>query len=113
MAVDVLLRLALLTGNDAYESRAVTCLSTLAPYMQQAATASIESAVARLKAATELPIAVGFGVRTPEQAGAIAGVADGVVVGSALVEMCVEPGASERIRALTASLAEAVHSARN
>ena len=81
--------------------------------LQQAATASIESAVARLKAATELPIAVGFGVRTPEQAGAIARVADGVVVGSALVELCAEPGAPERIRALTASLAEAVHSARN
>jgi tryptophan synthase alpha chain len=80
--------------------------------LQQAATASVESAVARLKAATELPIAVGFGVRTPEQARAIAKVADGVVVGSALVELCAEPNAPERIRALTASLAEAVHSAR-
>ncbi len=39
---------------------------------QQAAQASIEDAVARLKAATDLPIAVGFGVRTPEQAAAIA-----------------------------------------
>jgi tryptophan synthase alpha chain len=80
--------------------------------LQQAATASIEGAVARLKAATDLPIAVGFGVRTPEQAGAIAKVADGVVVGSALVELCDKPDAPERIRALTASLAEAVHSAR-
>ena len=40
---------------------------------QQAQLASIEEAVARLKAATDLPIAVGFGVRTPEQAAAIAG----------------------------------------
>ena len=80
--------------------------------LQQAATASIENAVARLKAATDLPVAVGFGVRTPEQAGAIARVADGVVVGSALVELCAEPNAPERIRALTASLAGAVHSAR-
>jgi uncharacterized protein YyaL (SSP411 family) len=39
MAVDVLLRLALLTGNDDYEARAVTCLRTLSPYVQQAATA--------------------------------------------------------------------------
>jgi tryptophan synthase alpha chain len=80
--------------------------------LQQAATASIESAVGRLKAATDLPIAVGFGVRTPEQAGAIARVADGVVVGSALVELCAEPNAPERIKALTASLARAVHTAR-
>jgi tryptophan synthase alpha chain len=80
--------------------------------LQQAATASIESAVARLKAATDLPIAVGFGVRTPEQAGAIARVADGVVVGSALVELCAEADAAKRIQAFTASLAEAVHSAR-
>ena len=42
--------------------------------------------VARIKARTPLPVAVGFGVRTPEQARAIAGVADGVVVGSALVD---------------------------
>ena len=80
--------------------------------LQQAATASIESAVARLKDATDLPIAVGFGVRTPEQAGAIARVADGVVVGSALVELCAGPGAPARLEELTRSLAEAVHSAR-
>ncbi|MGN6497013.1 MAG: tryptophan synthase subunit alpha [Tsuneonella sp.] len=82
--------------------------------LQQAATASIESAVARIKAATDLPVAGGFGIRTPEQAAAIAGVADGVVVGSALVELCGKHGgkAPEHIRALTASLAEAVHSAR-
>ena len=80
--------------------------------LQQAATASIESAVARLKAATNLPIAVGFGVRTPEQAGTIAKVADGVVVGSALVELCDQPDAPEHLKRLTASLAEAVHAAR-
>ncbi|WP_034920928.1 tryptophan synthase subunit alpha [Erythrobacter sp. SD-21] len=80
---------------------------------QQAAQTSIEEAVARLKAATDLPIAVGFGVRTPEQAGAIAQVADGVVVGSALVELVGEHGADapEKLREYTASLAKAVHSA--
>jgi tryptophan synthase alpha chain len=41
--------------------------------------------VARVKANTPLPVAVGFGVSTPEQATVVAGVADGVVVGSALV----------------------------
>ncbi len=80
---------------------------------QQAAQTSIEEAVARLKASTNLPIAVGFGVRTPEQAGAIAKVADGVVVGSALVELVGEHGdtAPEKLRDYTASLAKAVHSA--
>jgi tryptophan synthase alpha chain len=42
--------------------------------------------VARIKARTPLPVVVGFGVRTPEQARAIASAADGVVVGSALVD---------------------------
>jgi tryptophan synthase alpha chain len=81
---------------------------------QQAATDSIEQAVARLKRATDLPVAVGFGVRTPEQARAIARIADGVVVGSALVEIVGEHGAAapEHLRARAASLAEAVHSAR-
>ena len=81
--------------------------------LQQAAQDSIEEAVTRLKSATDLPVAVGFGVRTPEQAGAIACVADGVVVGSALVELVGQHGknAPRHLRDLTAGLAEAVHSA--
>lgn len=62
--------------------------------MQQAGQASIETAVARFKAATDLPVAVGFGVRGPEQAEAIGRVADGVVVGSAIVELVGEHGAA-------------------
>lgn len=49
-------------------------------------TVQVATAVQRLKQHTRLPIAVGFGVRTPESAAAIAGVADAVVVGSALVD---------------------------
>jgi tryptophan synthase alpha chain len=81
---------------------------------QQAALGSIEQAVARLKAATSLPVAVGFGVRTPEQAAAIAKVADGVVVGSALVEIVARHGADAAgpVREATRALAEAVHGAR-
>jgi tryptophan synthase alpha chain len=60
--------------------------------LQQAAQDSIEAAVARLKAATDLPVAVGFGVRTPEQAAAIGAVANGVVVGSAIVELVAKYG---------------------
>lgn len=82
--------------------------------LQQAAQDSIEAAVAKLKAATDLPVAVGFGVRTPEQAGAIARVADGVAVGSAIVELVGEHGgeAPELVREYVATLAEAVHGAR-
>ncbi len=81
--------------------------------LQQAATDTIASAVARLKAATDLPIAVGFGIRTPEQAATIARIADGVVVGSALVDLCEKYGAEapEHIQALAASISEAVHAA--
>lgn len=81
---------------------------------QQAAQTSIEEAVARLKSATDLPVAVGFGVRTPEQAGAIAKVADGVVVGSALVDLVAQhgPSAPQHLRALTAALKQAVVAAR-
>ena len=82
--------------------------------LQQAAQASIEDAVARLKAATDLPVAVGFGVRTPEQAQAIARVADGVVVGSAIVELVGKHGvdAPEHVRAYIHSLKTAVEAAR-
>ena len=81
--------------------------------MQQAAIESIEENVSRIKAGTDIPIAVGFGVRTPAQAAEIARVADGVVVGSALVELVGEHGekAPQYLRELTSSLAKAVHSA--
>ncbi|WP_267379522.1 MULTISPECIES: tryptophan synthase subunit alpha [unclassified Sphingomonas] len=81
---------------------------------QQAQQASIDEAVARLKAATDLPIAVGFGIRTPEQAAAVARVADGVVVGSAIVELVAQHGADAAgpVRAYIRTLADAVAAAR-
>ena len=48
--------------------------------------AAVTEAVARLKRHTDLPIAVGFGIKTPEQAAAVARHADAAVVGSAIVE---------------------------
>jgi tryptophan synthase alpha chain len=82
--------------------------------LQQAAQASIEEAVARLKSGTDLPVAVGFGVRTPEQAANIARVADGVVVGSALVELVAEHGANAAgpLRDYVASLKAAILTSR-
>jgi tryptophan synthase alpha chain len=52
---------------------------------RSAANADVSAAVARLKRHTDLPVAVGFGINTAEQAAAIAKVADAAVVGSALV----------------------------
>ena len=68
----------------------------------------------RLKRHTDLPVAVGFGIRTPEQAAAVARVADGVVVGSALVERIAgnldaagkaKPGTAEAVLGLVRELA--------
>ncbi len=82
--------------------------------LQQAAAASIEESVARLKAATDLPVAVGFGIRTPDQAAQVAAVADGVVVGSAIVEIVAQHGvdAPGPVASYIRSLADAVASAR-
>ncbi|MCW1951480.1 MAG: tryptophan synthase subunit alpha [Octadecabacter sp.] len=67
--------------------------------------------VARIKASTDLPVIVGFGVRTPETAKDIAGVADGTVVGSAIVEKI---GAGEPVAdvlAFVKTLADGAHRA--
>jgi len=82
--------------------------------LQQASAGTIEAAVARLKAATDLPVAVGFGIRTPDQAAAVARVADGVVVGSAIVDLVAAHGADAPtpVAAYIQSLSAAVRSAR-
>lgn len=54
----------------------------------------IEKMVAKIKAKTKLPVAVGFGIGTPAQAREIAAYGDGVVVGSAIVRLIGELGAS-------------------
>jgi tryptophan synthase alpha chain len=54
--------------------------------VKEADAAAVAPAVARVKNASGLPVAVGFGIKTPERAAEIARVADAVVVGSALVE---------------------------
>ncbi len=67
--------------------------------------------VARLKAATDLPIVVGFGIKTPEAAEAIAQVADGAVVGSAIVERIAAGEPPETVAAFVADLAAGAHRA--
>ncbi len=53
----------------------------------QALDAGLDESIARVRAVTSLPVAVGFGISTPAQAAAVAARADGVVVGSALVDV--------------------------
>lgn len=65
------------------------------------ATGLVES-VAAVRRATSLPVAVGFGISTPEQARTVAGMADGVVVGSALVDILGKHGVREASRFLRA-----------
>ena len=78
---------------------------------QQAQQASIDAAVARLKSDTDLPIAVGFGIRTPEAARDIAAVADGAVVGSAIVSEVAQGRSPAEILAFVRSLADGAHAA--
>jgi len=73
--------------------------------------ADVAPEVARIKASSDLPVIVGFGVRTPDTAQKIAGVADGTVVGSAIVEKI---GAGEPVAdvlAFVKTLADGAHRA--
>jgi tryptophan synthase alpha chain len=84
-------------------------------------TSKVTGAVARIKRHTRLPVAVGFGVKTAEQARAIAEGADGVVVGSALVDAMFKSldktgkagaGTVNAVTQLVSALAQGVRSAR-
>jgi tryptophan synthase alpha chain len=80
----------------------------------------VRAAVARLKEKSGLPVAVGFGIKTPEQAAAIARFADGAAVGSAIVDLIAKNagngGSRESVVTETLNfcqkLANAIHSAR-
>jgi len=88
------IRLTTPTTDDARLKRVLTRASGFVYYVaiagitgtSSAAQSTVESAVNRIRAQTNLPIAVGFGVKTPAQVAQTAAVADAVVVGSALIE---------------------------
>ncbi len=80
----------------------------------------ISAAVGRLRRHCDLPIAVGFGIRTPEQAGEVSRIADAAVVGSALINKVTEnldvdgvpvAGLSDRVLGFVGDLAGGVRSA--
>ena len=80
--------------------------------MQTKVASNLASQVAKIRAHTDLPIAVGFGVSNPEQAKLVASEADGCVVGSAIVNQIAEHGKSPelvaKVGAFVKSLADAV-----
>lgn len=69
--------------------------------------AELPASIARVRSATTLPVAVGFGISTPAQASTVAALADGVVVGSALVD-ALGRGGVRSAAALLHSLREAI-----
>lgn len=79
---------------------------------EQAALANdLQDALARIHRHTDKPVAVGFGISTPEQARQVAGMAEGVVVGSAIVRRIAElgdtPETADKVGEFVAALAQA------
>ncbi len=73
--------------------------------------ADVAPEVARIKASTDLPVIVGFGIKTPQAAQDIAAVADGTVVGSAIVKLIEQGQSSAQVLAFVKSLAAGAHAA--
>jgi tryptophan synthase alpha chain len=74
---------------------------------REALTQDLEAEVSALRQAVELPVAVGFGISTPEQAALVGRIADGVIVGSALIQ-ALDEGGPDGGRAFLASLRAAM-----
>ncbi len=82
--------------------------------VQQTVSESVEPLIARMRHLTDLPLAVGFGVSTPDQVRQVAAAADGVVVGSALVKLIETYSASsdlaKRLEDFTTQLSSPIRS---
>jgi tryptophan synthase alpha chain len=120
-----LIRLATPTSDDARLKTIVRRTSGFVYYVSVAGVTGVKEAdaavvaphVERVRKASGLPVAVGFGIKTPERAAAIARVADAAVVGSALVDEVAKAvemneDVTERVLSKVSSLAKAVRSAR-
>ena len=76
--------------------------------------ASLETPIRNIRACSDLPIAVGFGIKSPESAAAVGRVADGVVIGSALIEQMADAASEEEAcEQVTAFLAPIRHAMDN
>lgn len=120
-----LIRLATPTTDDARLPTVVQRTSGFIYYVSVAGVTGVKEAdadavaqpVERLRKASGLPVAVGFGIKTPERAAQVARVADGVVVGSALVEEIesaakLNENVTQKVLSKASALAKAVRSAR-
>jgi len=120
-----LIRLAAPTTDDARLPTVVRRTSGFVYYVSVAGVTGVKAvdasavapAVARVRAASGLPVAVGFGIRTPEQAAAVARIADAAVVGTALVDAVADAVAQNRdpvakVLETAAALGKSVRSAR-
>ena len=122
-----LIRLVAPTTDDARLATMVRRTSGFVYYVSVAGVTGVKEAdadavapaVARVKAASGLPVAVGFGIKTPERAASVARVADAVVVGSVLVDeiaASISSGSNEnvtqKVLSKAAALAKAVRDAR-
>ena len=76
-------------------------------------TTDIQSLVAKIRSASSVPCAIGFGISTPEQAKTMAGYSDGAIVGSAIMKIVAQYGkdAPEHVFEYVKSMKEAVQSA--
>ncbi|MBP0465906.1 tryptophan synthase subunit alpha [Roseomonas sp. PWR1] len=124
-----LIRLVAPTTDEARLPRVLAATSGFVYYVsitgitgtRSASTADLAAAVPRLRPHTDLPICIGFGIRTPEQAAEAARLADGAVVGTALVDTLAasldeqgraKPDTVRKVLDQVRALAEAVHGVR-
>ncbi len=113
------IRLATPTTDDARLPKVLQNTSGFVYYVSitgitgaaSAEAAAVAPEVARIKAQTDLPVIVGFGIKTPDTARDIAAIADGAVVGSAIVKMVEDKRPVPEILAYVKALAAGAHSA--
>ncbi|MBT2130408.1 tryptophan synthase subunit alpha [Aliiroseovarius lamellibrachiae] len=113
------IRLATPTTDDARLPKVLQNTSGFVYYVSvtgvtgsaEAQTSDVAPEVARIKAKTDIPVIVGFGVNTPEKAEAIAGAADGTVVGSAIVSQIAAGHPVAEVLAFVKTLADGAHRA--
>jgi tryptophan synthase alpha chain len=113
------IRLATPTTDDARLPRVLQNTSGFVYYVSvtgitgsaEAQAGDVGPEVARIKASTDLPVIVGFGINTPEKAQNIASVADGAVVGSAIVSQIAKGKPVAEVLEFVKSLADGAHRA--
>ena len=113
------IRLATPTTDDKRLPKVLTNTSGFVYYVSitgitgaaAAQAADVGPEVKRIKAKTDLPVIVGFGIRTPETSREIARVADGAVVGSAIVAKLAEGETPAQVLEFVRGLADGAHSA--